>query len=409
MPNRIIKESCRTSPTLDALSAEAERLHWRLTTAVDDYGRFDANPKVVLSLCFPLKVDKIKPAQVEKWLQEMTRLAPGDQVPLVTLYEVRGRRYGQLNGWSKHQRPARLASKFPDPPDVLTIPSEKNIHDRLFDELRDRKEFCGHALFGVNRNVRAGNGFADLLLEIEGGRILVELKRTRADVGAINQVHNYRNALAGVTCVVIIAAGMGPTVSAGDFHQKGIALIAYDANGSTTLPVSNSLITQCEGLVIPVPSRELHQFPDTRVENRESRIERRESRVERRESRDERRTLSVLAALEEFAYEEIEEFVKKEGVDQDAGRLAFAEFKDYWRSCGGKRTGGKEIKDWPATFRNRIRELKKDGRIKLAVVIRTKPELVVEPKRTDPPTAQAKQILERLMPGVSGALKERGA
>lgn len=113
----------------------------------------------------------------------------------------------------------------------------------------------------------------------------------------------------------------------------------------------------------------------------------------------------ALDALEKFAFEEVEEWVTGEGVDLQAARMAFQEFKDYWRSVGGKRTGGKVIKDWPATFRNRIRELKKDGKIKLVVLIRQRPALVpVDPKRVDPPTSEAKAIMSRLLPTMATVL-----
>ncbi len=39
------------------------------------------------------------------------------------------------------------------------------------------------------------------------------------------------------------------------------------------------------------------------------------------------------------------------------------EFKDYWRSVDGKRRGGCPVKDWDATFRNRLRELKASGKL----------------------------------------------
>lgn len=71
MPNRIIRESCRTSLTLNDLSDGAERLHWRLVTVADDYGRFNADPAVVKSLCFPLRADARMCKQVSAWLDEM--------------------------------------------------------------------------------------------------------------------------------------------------------------------------------------------------------------------------------------------------------------------------------------------------------------------------------------------------
>jgi len=271
MPNRIIKESARTSPTLAALSDAAERLFWRLVTMADDYGRFEADPYIVRGACVPILNWSIP--KVARCLKEMTEAKSTADVPLLSYYFVGGRRFAQMNGWSRHQRPPRLASKYPDPPHVRSIPSEKNIHDRLFQHLDSTRLFCTYPILSLDRNVRAGNGFADLLINIAQGRILVELKRTRADMGAIKQVCNYRASIKEVVAVVILALGFGPTVGAGNFVKEGIALITYDENGQTSLSVSNSLITQCSDLVIPVNSRDLQQVPESISESREARDE----------------------------------------------------------------------------------------------------------------------------------------
>lgn len=109
MPNRIIRESCCTSPTLDQLSDGAERMFWRLTTVADDQGRFDAHPSVLLAKCFPLKVTVLKTASVLKWILEL------EQAGLAVLYTVDGREYGYFTNWSKYQRSYGNKPKHPDP------------------------------------------------------------------------------------------------------------------------------------------------------------------------------------------------------------------------------------------------------------------------------------------------------
>ena len=44
------------------------------------------------------------------------------------------------------------------------------------------------------------------------------------------------------------------------------------------------------------------------------------------------------------------------------------EFKDYWRSVGGKRKNGQAVVDWAATFRNRVLDLKAANKLKVANV-----------------------------------------
>ena len=118
MPSRIIRDSSRTSPTLDALSGEAERMFWRLVTVADDYGRFDAHPSVLLAQCFPMKIGKISMKQVEQWFDDMLK------VDLARRYEVNGRIYGYFPTWDKYQRTRAKESRFPAPPSISTAQHE---------------------------------------------------------------------------------------------------------------------------------------------------------------------------------------------------------------------------------------------------------------------------------------------
>lgn len=115
MPSRIIHDKCRKSLSLDAISAEAERLFWRLTTAADDYGRFDASPRVLLGECFPHKIEIFKSSQVEKWRNELTVRHVPEEPPLVQLYSLKGRTYGYFVKWTDYQRD-RSKEKTPPKP-----------------------------------------------------------------------------------------------------------------------------------------------------------------------------------------------------------------------------------------------------------------------------------------------------
>jgi len=107
MPNRIIKESCRTSPTLDLLTAEAERLFWRLIVTADDFGRFEARPEIVLAATFPLRIRSTPLADVINWLQELS------DAKLLQLYALENRLYGEFRNWRKYQTVRAKVSKFP--------------------------------------------------------------------------------------------------------------------------------------------------------------------------------------------------------------------------------------------------------------------------------------------------------
>ncbi len=126
MPNRIIRESARASPTLDVLSAEVECLFYRLIVTVDDHGRFHADPVLVLAACFPLRVERLKAIRVERWLNELANAGA------IRLYVVGGRKYLCFPTWRRYQRRPQSLSKFPDPSaehGAPTVPSPRPHHD----------------------------------------------------------------------------------------------------------------------------------------------------------------------------------------------------------------------------------------------------------------------------------------
>lgn len=112
MPNRFIKESCRSSKNLDKLNDFEERLFWRLITTADDYGRFQACTELVRAACFPYR--SISTANINKALIGL------QTHKLITLYQVEDRWYGEFVTWEKHQGKARSRnSKYPNKLDAF--------------------------------------------------------------------------------------------------------------------------------------------------------------------------------------------------------------------------------------------------------------------------------------------------
>lgn len=111
MPNRIIRESSRSSRSLARVSAEAERLFWRLVTWADDYGRFDSESRIVMGSCLPLHT--VKAGEVERWLLELAK------VDAIRFYEHAGRRLAFFPSWDRHQRARSTKPKYPDPPAAI--------------------------------------------------------------------------------------------------------------------------------------------------------------------------------------------------------------------------------------------------------------------------------------------------
>ena len=111
MPNRIIKESICTSDNIDQLTPFQETVFVRLMVNCDDFGRFDGRAKVLSSRLFPLR--SVPAEEMEEALVAM------QEADLITVYEVDGRPYIQMNTWSKHQTTRAKKSKYPSPDDGI--------------------------------------------------------------------------------------------------------------------------------------------------------------------------------------------------------------------------------------------------------------------------------------------------
>lgn len=106
MPTRLVREGWLTSERIDALSAAEECFFLRLILRVDDYGRFEANPRLLKSLLYPLR-DRIRDTDISSYL------AACERTRLIRCYETSGKRYLEISDF-KQQR--RSASKYPNPP-----------------------------------------------------------------------------------------------------------------------------------------------------------------------------------------------------------------------------------------------------------------------------------------------------
>ena len=118
MPNRILKESICASENIDGLSAFQETFFYRLIVCCDDYGRMDARPTILASRLYPLRRE-IKTAQI---IGALNALASAD---LITLYEVNGKPYLQMNTWERHQTIRAKKPKYPAPEDG--VKADENI------------------------------------------------------------------------------------------------------------------------------------------------------------------------------------------------------------------------------------------------------------------------------------------
>lgn len=122
MPNRILKDSIRTSKTVNALSDFQFRLWAYLITYVDDFGRGRAEPDIIKGFVFPRRKG-VTEANISTALSDLACMG------LIRLYEIDGDSYLCFPNWSEHQNVRASKSKFPGPPEIESTCNQVNADD----------------------------------------------------------------------------------------------------------------------------------------------------------------------------------------------------------------------------------------------------------------------------------------
>jgi hypothetical protein len=112
MPNRILRDGINESEAVNSLSIEAEVFYRRLMSLVDDYGRCEANLKILLVRLFPLQQKRWSQAKIGAAIKECNATMVADGEPLVLKYESGGKDYLQISRFGQR---IRGQSKFPAP------------------------------------------------------------------------------------------------------------------------------------------------------------------------------------------------------------------------------------------------------------------------------------------------------
>lgn len=114
MPNRILKESINESRGLTCCTFFAQDLYKRLITYADDYGRFNADPQIMLARLYPRDLSIISDEDIVETLIELAG------VEKIGFYTATPRKeiYGCFPNWGEHQRLRESKHKLPDPSDT---------------------------------------------------------------------------------------------------------------------------------------------------------------------------------------------------------------------------------------------------------------------------------------------------
>lgn len=153
MPNRILRDGILSSERINLLSSWASEVFYRrLMSIVDDYGRYYANASLVRAACYPLNLDKVSNADIEKWLADCAGAA------LVSTYEVDGKRYLQLRDFRQQER--AKVSKYPQPPDTC-----KAYDMQMISTLTSSAHLDGGVV--EDEVVREGNSLSLITLDVK--------------------------------------------------------------------------------------------------------------------------------------------------------------------------------------------------------------------------------------------------
>lgn len=125
MPNRIIKETIKTSAQIDSLSWFEEVVYYRLLVTADDYGCMDGRIVLLKNELFPTK-DNVTKSAVENAISKLV------SVGLLCQYTVSGMPYLFFPTWEKHQRVRNKHRKYPEPTEINcnTFDSDSRSNDR---------------------------------------------------------------------------------------------------------------------------------------------------------------------------------------------------------------------------------------------------------------------------------------
>lgn len=156
MPNRIIKESIRTSDSINELNWFEECLFYRLIVSCDDFGRFDGRPAIIKGSCFPLKEN----VTVKTIKDALNKLATAG---LVNLYMVDGKPYLSLPTWEQHQTIRAKKSKYPSP-DAGEMMEHENICKQMH---ADVPVIQSNTKYGSESNTNNKRGAETPLADVE--------------------------------------------------------------------------------------------------------------------------------------------------------------------------------------------------------------------------------------------------
>jgi len=134
------------------------------------------------------------------------------------------------------------------------MPEEKGIEDLLYDVMSSTKRFEEHTLLSVERQVRVGESYLDIVAKTESSETLVfELKRGRLSNKAIDQISKYLTLINGNG--ILIGCGLSANFDIERCRSNDIAVVIYDDDLNMSLVLGNSTVNSIDLTLNHVKSR----------------------------------------------------------------------------------------------------------------------------------------------------------
>lgn len=115
MPDRVLRAGILTSDSVNSLTWPGEIFYRRLMSIVDDYGRYDGRPEILLGQLYSLKLGTVSRRDVEGWIRET------ETAGLIKTYTVNGKPYLEMVRFDQRLRAKK--SKWPSPAGELPSPA----------------------------------------------------------------------------------------------------------------------------------------------------------------------------------------------------------------------------------------------------------------------------------------------
>lgn len=354
---RSIKPEFPQSESMGNVSREARLLFILLWTLADDSGRCRGASKALASLLYPYDDDAAD--HIDEWLEQL------EIQDCIVRYKSGGSTYLQINNWTNHQKIDKpSASKFPDPSGVTeSRRSEREIELMLFEKIRSDQSIFGYRVIDVQRQVRVGSSYLDIVATTQDRSFVLELKRDRLSAGDVRQVARYAE-ISGAT-PVLVGAGLSPLFPISECKEQGIAVVTFDEDGSTSLIVDSEHVKTCsitfsnaierqaldlrikdQGVDAPQAAGDQSPSAPANPENQQCNSADEEHSPSRKRGTRLPEDWVLPKAWGEWA------LANRPGWGPDDVRLCADKFADYWRPKSGKDA---TKLDWLGTWRNWVR------------------------------------------------------